>query len=120
MSWQYEGFERYWYLTKDRGWNPARQVPVTAYTVEGGGGHWIKGSPHTCSSDEKECSLNGAQNCFSLEQEVEFLIPVSNGCLYRHSVGENAQRQDGGDKAQSVSILKLIKLHDLLCFSAQR
>ena len=42
-----------------------------------------------------------------MEQEVEFLVPVSNNDIYGHRVGimaENAKRQDGGDKMLSMSI----------------
>ena len=47
------------------------------------------------------CSLKSGENCFSMEQEVESLVPVSNGYLYWHrfdGLGENAKRQDGGVK----------------------
>ena len=43
-----------------------------------------------------------------MKQEVEFFIPVRNGYLYRHRVGEmgeNAKRQYGGDKKLPISIL---------------
>ena len=36
-----------------------------------------------------------------MEQEVEFLVPVSNGYLYLHivgEIGENAKRQEGGNR----------------------
>ena len=36
-----------------------------------------------------------------MEQEVEFLVKVSNGYLYGHKVeemGKNTKRQDGGDR----------------------
>ena len=44
-----------------------------------------------------------------MEQDVKYLVPVSNGYFYRHRVGEmeeNAKRQDGGDRTLSISILK--------------
>ena len=55
-----------------------------------------------------------------MEQEVEFLVPESNVSLYQHivgSMGENANRQDGGNRTLSISILKSIKLHVSLYFS---
>ena len=58
-----------------------------------------------------------------MEQEVGFLVPVPNGCLYWHRVGEmgeNGKRQDGGDKALCISVLKSIKMHVLLYFSTQK
>ena len=48
-----------------------------------------------------------------MEQEVESLVPQSTGYFYRYKFGEpgkNANRQDGGDKTLSISILKSIKL----------
>ena len=45
---------------------------------------------------------------------MEFLVPVSNGYLYRHRVdemGENAKRQYGSDRKLSISLLKSVKLH---------
>ena len=60
-----------------------------------------------------------------MEQEVEYLVPASNGYLYnKHRVGEmeeNAKRQDGEDKMLSISHLTFIKLHVLLyiCFNSK-
>ena len=55
-----------------------------------------------------------------MEQEVESLIPVSNGYLNRQRFGgmeENVKSQEGSDKSLSILILKLNKLHVLLYFS---
>ena len=44
-------------------------------------------------------------HCFSMEQEVEFLVPVSNGYLYQVRVGEmgeKAKGQDGDYRMMSV------------------
>ena len=41
-----------------------------------------------------------------MEQEVEFLVRVSNGYLYCHRVGEigeNAKRQDGDNRMFSIN-----------------
>ena len=49
-----------------------------------------------------------------MKQEVEFIVPVSNGYIYRHRVGEkgeNVKREVSGDKTPSISPLKSIKLH---------
>ena len=51
-----------------------------------------------CIKGEWQSSRNTDENCFSMEQDVEFLDSESNYCLYRHRVdelGENEQRQDG-------------------------
>ena len=56
-----------------------------------------------------------------MEQEVEFLGPVSN--VYEQRVGEmeeNAKSQDGGDQSLSILVLKLNKLHVLLHFSTYK
>ena len=52
-----------------------------------------------------------------MEQEIEFLTPVQTDYLYWHRIGEmgeNAKRQNGGDRTQSISLLKSIMLHVLL------
>ena len=38
--------------------------------------------PRACSSGERQPSVNIGENSFSMEQEVESLVPVSNGYLY--------------------------------------
>ena len=58
-----------------------------------------------------------------MEEEVEFIVPVLNGYLYQHRVGEmgeNAKREDGSHKMLSISILKSIKLCDLFEFATQK
>ena len=48
-----------------------------------------------------------------MRREVESLVPVSNGYLYKHRVGEmgeNAKRQKSGDRMLLISFLKFIKL----------
>ena len=58
-----------------------------------------------------ECP-NTSENCLSMEQEVEFLVPISNGNLYWSrvgEVGENAERQDGDHRMLSISLLKSIQ-----------
>ena len=57
-----------------------------------------------------------------MEQEVESLIPVSNGYLYQHRVGEireNTKRQDGDHRMSVISLLQSIKLQVLLYFLIQ-
>ena len=47
---------------------------------------------------------------------MEFLVPVSNGYLYQHRVGEmgdNVKRQDGDDRMLLTSLFKFIMLHVL-------
>ena len=50
-----------------------------------------------------------------MEQEVESLIPVSNGYLYQVNrvrfceMEENAKSQDGSKEMLSISILRLLK-----------
>ena len=62
--------------------------------------------------------------CFSMEQEIKFMVPLSNGYIYRHRVGElgeNAKRLNGINKMLSISLLGLfIKLHSLLYFLTQK
>ena len=56
-----------------------------------------------------------------MEQEVPSLVPASTGYLHRQRVcekEENVKSQDGGDKTLSISILKLNRLHVLLCSSS--
>ena len=59
---------------------------------------------------------------FSMDEEGESLVPVSNGYIYRCRVGEwrmedNEKRQDGSDKTLSISILKLNKVHFIIFFN---
>ena len=59
------------------------------------------------------------ENSFSMEHEVESLVPVSNSYLYQHRVGEmreNAKGQDGDHKMLSISHLKTVKLLFFLSF----
>ena len=64
------------------------------------------------------------ENTFTIEGEVEPLVPVSDYYLYVERVGEmeeNAKiNQDDGNKMLSISILKLNKLHVLLHFSTYK
>ena len=46
-----------------------------------------------------------SENCFNMEQEVEFLVPVSNGYPIGHTVGgmgESAKIQDGENRRLSI------------------
>ena len=52
-----------------------------------------------------------------MEQEVESLVPVSNGYIYRYRVGEmgeNAERQNGSDRMPSI--LLLFEIHYYIFF----
>ena len=63
------------------------------------------------------------ENSISLEQEVEFLVPVSNGYLYQHRIGEMGEietRQDGNHKMPLTSLLWFIEQHALLYFSNEK
>ena len=56
-----------------------------------------------------------------MEQEIESLLPESNGYLYRQRVGEmegNAKSQNGSDETLSISIFKFNKLRVLLYLSS--
>ena len=60
---------------------------------------------------------------FSLEHEVEFLVPVSNGYVYQHRVGEmgeNVKGQGGSKKMMSMSIFKSTNLYALFYFSTEK
>ena len=49
-----------------------------------------------------------------MEQEVESLVPVPKDYLYQRTVddiGENAKRQDGNDRIQSMTLSMLINLN---------
>ena len=59
------------------------------------------------------------------QQEVESLVPVSNGYIYWHNVDEMERMpkykiEHGGDKTLSISILKWTKVHGLPHFSTQK
>ena len=42
----------------------------------------IRCSPRTCSTGQEQLYIKSAETSFSMEQEVESLIRVSNGYLY--------------------------------------
>ena len=44
--------------------------------------HVVKDSPSTGSRDERQPSVNSGKNSFSMDQEVDFLVPESNGYFY--------------------------------------
>ena len=75
---------------------------------------------HTTQYGEEQPYIKSGETRFSMDKEVEPLVPVSNDYLYYvygERVGEmdeNAKIQDGGDKMQLISLLKLIKLNVLL------
>ena len=55
-----------------------------------------------------------------MKQQVEPLVSVPNGYLYRCRVsemGENAKRQDGSNKTLSILILKSIKQRLIIFFN---
>ena len=57
---------------------------------------WIKYSPCTCRSGERQRSLHTGEICFCMEQELKFFIAVSNCYLHWHRVdemGEKAKRE---------------------------
>ena len=45
-------------------------------------GKTIKDSSCTCSTGEEQPYIKSGENSFSMEQEVEYLVPVSNDWLY--------------------------------------
>ena len=68
---------------------------------------------------EEKPYIKSEETSFSVRHKVESLVPASNGYryqLYGERVGEmeeNAKSKDGGDRRQSTSLLKSIKLNVL-------
>ena len=77
------------------GWDPNKAIAI---------GEWSN-----CGDGRLKGFYCSDKTCFSLKQEIEFLVPVSNGYLYQHRVGEMlmyAKRQDDDDKTPSISLLE--------------
>ena len=75
------------------------------------------------SMGEHQPYINNGETSISMEEEVEPLVPPSNGYpywLYGERLGEwksMQENQDGRDKTPLISTLKLNKLHILLHIS---
>ena len=80
-------------------------------------------TPYSSRSEEQRY-IKSEESTFSLEQEVESIVPVSNDYLYYvygEKVYKNAKSQDGGDKmVVFFSISGLNKLHVLLYVSTYK
>ena len=61
-------------------------------------------------------SLNVGANCFSIEQEVELLVPVTNG----YYSGTELVKLERMQKDRRLSISLSIKLHVLFYYSTQK
>ena len=62
-----------------------------------------KDSPHTCSTGERQRSLNIGENSFTMEQGVESLVLVSNGYVYTF-IGRELVKWKRMQKAKIVAI----------------